>query len=63
MEERNWYERHVLEAYLGEYAGEFDIDAIEAEATLVSYDTYTMGRRYWRDDIDLDEIVRKHDKA
>lgn len=55
----NIYERYELEAFIGsESVGNFDVDAIEAEATEIDYGT---GNRVWKDGIDLDEICAKHD--
>lgn len=53
------YQRYELEAFVGsENMGDFDIDAIEAEATEIDYGT---GNRVWRDGIDLAEICEAHD--
>lgn len=53
------FEMHELESYLGEFADDFDIDAILDDATVVNpYD----GNRYWRVNIDLAEICRNHEK-
>lgn len=56
---RNLYERYELEAYIGDDAADFDIDAIEDEATEIDYRD---GNRYWKDDIDLAKICEKHAK-
>ena len=56
--QRELFQMCQLEAYLGEYADDFDIDAIVEDATVVDYRT---GNRYWRDDIDLNEIAQRHD--
>ena len=56
---KNIYQRHELEAYIGsENLGDFDIDAIEAEATEIDYRT---GNRIWKEDVDLAEICGAHD--
>lgn len=57
----NLYERYELEAYIGsENLKDFDIDAIEDEATEIDYGT---GNRVWRDGIDLNAICAAHEKA
>lgn len=55
---RKPFEQYELDAYLGDFADDFDIDAIIDEATEVDYRT---GNRYWRDGIDLAEICARHD--
>lgn len=52
------FERYALEAFLGESIADFDIDAIIEEATEINPKD---GNRYWRDGIDLAEIVARHD--
>ena len=52
------YQRHELEAYLGE-PDAYDVDAIEAEAT--EYDPET-GRTYWRRGVDLAAIAERHER-
>lgn len=48
------YQRHELEAYLGDYEGEYDLDMIELYAT----ECDDRGRRYWIvDEEELSEIV------
>lgn len=55
----NIYERYELEAFIGsENIDDFDVDAIEAEATEIDYAT---GNRAWKDGIDLNEICGRHD--
>ena len=55
---RRLYQRYELDAYLGDYVGDYDADAIEDEATEINPRT---GIRYWREDIDLDAIAAAHD--
>lgn len=55
---RRLFEMHELEAFLGDFVGDFDVEAIVDEATVVDYRT---GNRYWRDGIDLNEICARHD--
>ena len=54
------YQRHELEAFLGDYLADYDIDAIEDEAT--EYDPAT-GRRYWTPEAasDLWSICERHE--
>jgi hypothetical protein len=47
-----------LDAFLGESAADYDIDAIIEEATDVNYSD---GNRYWKNGIDLNEICARHD--
>lgn len=57
----NIFQMYELEAYLGDFVGDFDVDAIVAEVTEVDYRT---GNLYWRE-MDLEEfdnIVRSHEK-
>ena len=56
---RNIYQKHELEAFIGkENLGDFDIEAIEAEATEIDYST---GNRVWKEGVDLAEVCAKHD--
>ena len=57
MSDRNIFQQYELDAYLGDFAGDFDVDAIVEDATEVGAD----GNRYWRDDINLAEICQQHD--
>ena len=57
---RELYQEHELLAYLGDYADDFDLDAIRDEATEIDYRT---GKTYWREGVDLNEIARKHEKG
>lgn len=59
--ERPTYQRGELEAYLGEYANDYDIDAIEAEAT--EHDPKT-GRTLWTPEAvrDLWTICERHER-
>lgn len=54
------YQRAELDAYLGDYSDDYDVDAIEAEAT--EYDPKT-GRRTWRPNVDLWEVCERHEIA
>ena len=56
--QRKPFERHELDSYLGDFAEDFDVDAILEEATVVDPRT---GNRYWREGIDLAEICQRHD--
>lgn len=55
---RKPFEMHELEAYLGDFADDFNVESILEEATEIDYRT---GNRYWRDGIDLAEICQRHD--
>lgn len=52
------FEMYELEAYMGDYADDFDVEAIIDEATYVDAN----GNRRWRADVTIDEIVAKYDK-
>ena len=54
------YQRYILEAYLGDFVDDFDIEAIEGEIT--EWDDI-MSTWVWRDidDEEFDEIIQKHD--
>lgn len=55
LETYGLYQRYALEAYLGDFADEYDIDAIEDAVTVLDYST---GNRYWTmDDKELAEYV------
>lgn len=60
------YERHALEALLGDSAGDYDVDAIEGEATEVLPDgTRVWDGRYF-DEVDpftpeLRELLERHE--
>ena len=56
--QRRPFEMYELEAYLGDFAGDFDVDAIVDEATYVDPRT---GNRYWREGVDLNEVCARHD--
>ena len=58
--ERKIYQDYELDAYLGEHAEDFDREAIIDEATEIDYRT---GNRYWKEDIDLNEICQRHKKT
>lgn len=55
----NRFDYYELEAYLGEWTYQYDMDAIIDDATVVDYET---GDRFWKDDIDLWEICEAHYK-
>lgn len=57
--EAGQYQRHELEAFLGEYVDAYDVDAIEAEATTY---VYSEDKRYWRKFIDLAAIAERHER-
>ena len=54
---REIFEECNFIAYFGGYEDDFDLDAIRDEATEIDYRT---GNRYWKDDIDFEEIVARH---
>lgn len=55
----NLFQQYELDAMLGEYADDFDIDGIIREVTIVDRD----GDRIWKDldDDDLYRIIEEHD--
>ena len=55
---RNVYQEYELEAYLGDYTQDYDIDSIVDEATEIDYNT---GTRYWKEGIDLETICKHHE--
>lgn len=57
---RKPFEKYELDAYLGDFADDFDVDAILDEATTIDSRT---GNRYWKEGIDLAEICRRHDRT
>ena len=57
MSDKNIFQQYELDAYLGDFVNDFDVDAIIDEATNFDPD----GNRYWKDDIDLAEICQRHD--
>lgn len=57
MPDSRIFQQYELDAYLGDFSGDFDVDAILAEATEVRPD----GNRYWKEDVDLAEICERHD--
>ena len=59
MMKQNLFEQYELDAYLGEFAEDLDIEAIIDEATEIDYRT---GNRYWKDGIDLAEICERNEK-
>ena len=56
---RKPFERYELDVFLGDFANDFDIDAIIDEATEID----GRGNRVWRDNIDLNEICARHDRT
>ena len=52
----NGFQECDLDAFLGDFVGDFDKDAIIDEATDV-----IGGIRYWKKGIDLNEICARHD--
>ncbi len=57
MSDKVIFQQYELDAYLGDFAGDFDVEAILDEATEVDAD----GNRFWKDGIDLAEICERHD--
>lgn len=56
----NIFQRHELDALLGEYAGDYDVDGIIADATTVDDD----GDRVWtKSGDDLYAILDRHDNT
>lgn len=55
---RECFEEQSFIAYFGGFEKDFDLDAIRDEATVMDPRT---GNLYWRDDIDFEEIVARHD--
>lgn len=58
MDTSRLFQMYELEAYLGDYVEDFDVDAIIDEATEIDYSD---GNRYWIEGIDLNEIAMRHD--
>lgn len=58
FDEMEMFTESGLEAFLGDFSDAFDVDAFIDEATEIDYRT---GNRYWRDDVDLNEICARHD--
>jgi len=56
------FQEDVLEALLGDYRDDFDIDGIIEDATYIDYSD---GNRYWKDmdEDEMNEILMKHDKG
>ena len=50
---------YELEAFLGGYASDFDVNAIIEEATVVD----GSGNRYWKEGIDLNGICRRNERS
>ena len=57
MPDRSIFQQYELDAYLGDFADDFDVDAIIEEVTEVDRN----GNRFWKEDIDLAEICQRHD--
>ena len=53
------FQEYELDAFLGDYRDDFDVDAIVDDATAVDYGT---GDRVWREDADLNAICEKHER-
>ena len=49
------FEMYELEAFLGEFVSDFDVDAIIDDATYIED-----GNRFWIEGIDLDAICERH---
>lgn len=56
-EPRELYQRADLEAFFGDYVDDYDLHAIEKEATEHDAD----GRQYWCKDVDLMSICERHE--
>lgn len=54
------YHRYDLEALLGDFVDDYDVDAIEDEVTWMDYATMN---RYWRDidEAEIVDIISKHE--
>lgn len=51
------FEAYELDAFLGEFISEFDVDAIIDDATYIKG-----GKRYWKNGIDINDICKKHER-
>lgn len=58
MAASNLFQQYELDAFLGDFADEFDVDGIIDEATEIDCKS---GNRYWREGIDLSEIAQRHE--
>lgn len=58
MSNGNVFQPYELDAFLGDHIGDYDIDGIIAEATELDYED---GNRYWKEEIDLNEICERHE--
>ena len=56
---KNLVQMYELEAFLGEYIDDYDVDAIVEAATEIGED----GNRYWIEDVDLSEICWRFEKS
>lgn len=52
------FQQYELDAYLGDFAKDYDIGAIIDEATVI-----VGGNRYWKSDVDLGEICERHENG
>lgn len=57
MSDKAIFQQYELDAYLGDFVGDFDVKAILEESTEIGPD----GNRYWKNGIDLAEICARHD--
>lgn len=53
MDNDRLFQRYELEAFLGDYVDDYDVDAIIEEVTAVNYKD---GNRYWT--VDANELVK-----
>lgn len=53
------FQQYELDSFLGDFASEYDIEAIIEDATTLDYKS---GKRYWKQNIDLNEICAEHEK-
>ena len=51
------FQEYQLDSFLGDSPDDYDIDAIIDEATYIDYQN---GNRYWRDDMDLNDIAERN---
>lgn len=58
MADESIFQQYELDAYLGDFAGDFDVEAIVDVATYVDPKT---GNRFWKDGIDLAAICERYD--
>lgn len=61
MDNDRLFQRYELEAFLGDYVDDYDVDAIIEEVTAVNYKD---GNRYWTVDAnELVKAVKRHEKV